>query len=338
MTDPRPRTALELVYRIQELADYIVPFAIRMTCELRVADLLTDGPRPVAQLAAATGTHPPTLCRVLRTLATKEIFVEVEPEVFGLTPAAQLFRGDHPLSLRDAYPMIPANFEAWAHFAHTVRTGEPVFPHVHGVPYYEHLATHPDDSARFDGIQGAGSRLELRATLRAYEWGRLASVVDVGGSNGAFLAGLLARYRRLRGVLFELPHVAKGAEAVLAAAGVADRCEVVAGDFFAGVPAGHDAYVLKRVLYDWDDADAGRLLRSVREAVRPDSRLLVLDPVVDPRPELAISKTYDLLSLTMLGGRARTEDEVVALCGEAGFAVTRVVQTAMFPLIEAAPR
>ncbi|WP_341720842.1 methyltransferase [Micromonospora sp. FIMYZ51] len=328
---------VDLLLRVQELADYIVPFAIRAVCELRVADLLVAGPRPVDELAAETGAHAPTLARVLRTLASKEIFAEPRPRVFALTPAAELFRGDHPLSLRDAYPLMAVNFEAWAHFEHTVRTGEPAFPHVHGVGYYEHLAAHPHDSVRFDRIQRAGNRLELRAMLPAYPWRELASVVDVGGSDGAFLAGLLRRHRRMTGTLVELPHVARQAPEVFAAAGVADRATVLAADFFADLPAGQDGYVLKRVVYDWPDADAARLLATVRAAMRPDSRALLLEPVVADRADLRISKTYDLLSLAMLGGRARTVDELTELCAGVGLRVVRTVDTTMFPIIEAVP-
>ena len=334
----RSRSGLAgMLLRVQELADYIVPFAIRAVCDLRVADLLVSGPRPVTELAEATGTDAAALGRVLRTLATKEIFTEPEPGVFALTPLAQLFRGDHPLSLRDAYPLIPANFEAWAHFAYTLRTGEPVFPHVHGRGYYQHLAENPHDSARFDGIQQSGNRLELRAMLRAYDWAGLGSVVDLGGNNGAFLAGLLARFTGMRGIVLDLPHAVVGAKAVLEAAGVADRCAVLAGDFFTDVPAGHDGYLLKRVVYDWPDVPARALLTGVRAAMRPDSRLLLLEPVVSERADLDISKTYDLLSLAMLGGRSRTVDELTALCASAGLTVTRTIHTDMFPILEAVP-
>jgi hypothetical protein len=337
MTQAQRGTLIDSVYRIQELADYIVPFAIRIACDLRVADLLVDGPETVAVLAGKTGAHEATLRRILRTLATKHIFVEDPDGRFRLTPLAELFRGDHPLSLRDAYTMIPANFEAWAHVAETVRTGRPVFPEVHGHDYYAHLAEHPEDAARFNGIQTSGNRLELRAMLRACDWRGFETVLDVGGSTGAFLAGLLSRYKRMRGTLLDLPHVVADAPPVLAAAGVQDRCEIVAGDFFADVPAGHDCYVLKRVLYDWDDERAAALLRRVRAAARPDSVVLLLDPVVDTRPELDISKVYDLLSLVTIGGRARTVEEIAALCQDAGLRVTTVTDTTMFPLIEAVP-
>ncbi|WP_344084760.1 methyltransferase [Luedemannella helvata] len=334
----RPSTLVESIFRLQELADYIVPFGIRAVCDLRVADCLVGGPRSVGELAAVVGAHEGSLFRVLRALACKGIFTEVEPGVFGLTPLADLLRSDHPLSLAEAYPLMSANFRAWSEFDHTLRTGESAFEHVFGTDYYAYLATSPRDSARYDGIQRAGTRLELRAMLRAIDWGRFDHVVDVGGNNGAFLAGLLARHKHMRGTLLDLPHAVGAAPALLAEAGVGERCEVVAGSFFDGVPAGADAYVLKRVLYDWPDDRAGDLLDVVRAAMRPDSRLLLLDPVIQPADAFDVGKIYDLLSLAMLAGKARTREEVIDLLDRHGLTVTRVVETPMFPIVEAALR
>ena len=328
---------VDSIFRVQELADYIVPFAIRVVCDLGVADLLVDGPRPVEELAAATGAHAPSLHRTLRALGCKGIFAEVEPGRFALTPLAELFRSDHPLSLRGAYPLLAANFEAWARFDYTVRTGKPAFDHVHGRRYYDYLADAPYDSERFDDIQTAGTRLELRAMLRVYDWGRFDTVVDIGGGNGAFLAGLLTRRPGLRGILLELPDVAERAGAVIERAGVADRCEVVAGSFFDTMPEGADAYLLKRVLYDWDDEEAAALLRRIRAAARDDSTLLVLDPVIEPGNDFDPGKIYDLLSMTMLGGRARSRDELAELFAASGFELTQVIATDMFPVVEGRP-
>lgn len=336
MADQQGPTLVEAIFQVQELADYIVPFAIRVACDLGIADQLRNGPRPVTELAAATGSHAPSLYRVLRTLACKGMFTEVETGHFGLTPMAQLFRTDHPLSLRRAYTLVPANFEAWAYFDYTIRTGKAAFEHVHGVDYYRHLATHPDEAEQYDGIQAAGTRLELRAMLRVYPWRDARSVVDLGGNDGTFLAGLLARHRAMQGVLLDLPHVAAKAPAVLERAGVADRCEVRGGDFFTDeLPPGADLYVLKRVLYDWADEPAAALLRRVRDVMRPDSRLLLLDPVIEPGDAFDVGKIYDLLSLALLAGKARTADEVAALLASSGFEVCQVVPTSMFPLVEA---
>jgi hypothetical protein len=276
--------------------------------------------------------------RTLRALAGKGIFTEVGPECFALTPLAEPLCSDHPLSLRQAYPMLRSDAYAWAHFDHSLRTGESAFEHVHDTGYWDYMATHPDDSVRFDGSQAAATRLELRTMLPAYDgWADLKTVVDVGGGNGAFLAGLLARFHGMRGILFDLEHVVANAAPVLAGMGVTDRCEVVGGSFFDTVPDGADAYLLKRVLYHWSDEQAHILLSNVRAAMRADSRVLLLEPVVYPGDSKEVGKLYDLILLTMAGGGARSEEQIAALFAGAGLRLTRVRPTLMFPLVEAVP-
>ncbi|WP_433412661.1 methyltransferase [Microtetraspora malaysiensis] len=337
-TAVRPHLDIASIRRLADLADYIVPFAIRAVCTLGVADHLGDGPLPVADLAQRCGAEPRALLRVLRALAGKGIFTEAEPGVFALTPLAQPLRSDHPVSLREAYPLLPGDLQAWAHFDYTLRTGRSSFEHVLGKGYWEYLAEHPEESKRFDGSQAAGTRMEVRTVISAYDsWSKLKTVVDLGGGNGMFLNGLLSRLRHLHGTLFDQPHVVDSAPAMLREAGLADRCDVVGGSFFDGVPEGADAYLLKRVLWSWQDEHAHRLLCRVREAMRPDSRLLVHEPVSFPGDTDEVGKVYDLILLTMGGGCARTEEELQALFDGAGLRISRVLPTPMFPLVEVFP-
>ena len=334
VSSPAPRL-LDALSRLQELADLAVPFALRIACELRLADHLLEGPRTAEELAAATGSHAPSLRRTLRALASRGIFTELEPGRFGLTPLAELLTSQHPLSVRSAYPLFAVNFDAWSQLEHSLRTGEPAFEHVFGLGYYEYLAGNPHDSERFVGNQQAGDRLEVRALVRAYPWGELRSLVDVGGGSGSFLAALLARHPALQGTLVELPHMASAAAELLAAAGLAERCRVLAASFLEVMPEGADAYVLKRVLFECDDRRAAELLLRIRRALPPGGRVLVLDPVLEPGNDFSPSKVYDLLSLVMTGGRARYREEIEALLREAGLELTAELPTLMFPILEA---
>jgi O-methyltransferase domain len=329
------RIDIESYVRMTELADYIVPFTIRAVSELGIADLLAAGPLPVTELAGRTGTHPPSLHRALRALASKGIFDEIEPGMFALTPLAQPLRSDHPLSLREAYPLLAADIDAWAHFDHSVRTGQASFDLVHGTDYWTWMAEHPHDSARTDASMAAVNTLHLRTVLPAYPWGELNTLVDVGGGNGAFLTGILARFADLRGTVVDLPHVVAAVGEVAARAGVADRVTAHPGSFFDSVPAGADAYLLKRVLYHWDDEQAVRLLSTIREAMTRQSKLVILEPVVSGGNRPDPGKLYDLLLLTMAGGGARTEDEVADILMAAGLRLNRVLPTMMFPVVEA---
>lgn len=324
-----------LIARLQEVGDLAIPFATRVVCDLGVADELRDGPVLAEHLADRLEVRADELYRTLRALASRGFFTEVEPRTFALTPLADLLRSDHALSLRGAYPLLPANFDAWARFDHTVSSGEPAFELAHGVPYYDHLARAPRDAERFTAIQRAGNRLEVRLLLRAFDWRRVERVVDVGGADGAFLAALLARNRHLRGVLLDLPHAVTDAVETFVRAGVDDRVDVVAASFFEYVPQGADAYVLKRVLYEWDDERAWAVLTRVREAMHPEGRVLVIDPVAVPGNDFDPGKIYDLLSLVMVGGRVRSEEELRELMGCAGLDVVSTVSTTMLPVLEA---
>lgn len=332
----RKRVDFDAFRRLTELADYFVPFMIRAVCELGIADELARGPRTVDDLAAATRTDGPSLRRVLRVLVRKGVLTE-SADGYELTSVGDLLRSDHPLSLRDAYLVMPADALAWTDLAYSLRTGLPAFERVHGETLWEYLGRRPEESLRFDRGMQAMNRSELRAVSSAYDWSAFQTVVDVGGGNGAFLAGLLSKRPALRGVLIDLPHVVAHARSVLVDAGVAERCEVVAGSFFEEVPRGGDAYVLKRILYAWNDEAALRLVRSVRAAMHRDSRMLVVEPVVG----VAGSEFGEILDVVMLaidGGRARSEDELEALFSQAGLELTRVVPTMTYPIVEARAR
>src|SRR4051812_5556165 len=154
------------------------------------------------------------------------------------------------------------------------------------------MRAHPGEGERFDRAQQAQTRLELRVFLRAFDWSLFHTLVDVGGGNGAFLGGILAKNVQLRGTLFDLPQVVARSAATLGPLGVADRCEVMGGDFFDTAPPGADAYILKRILYGWEDDEAVLLLRSIAAAMRPDSRLLIIEPIDEPGAATDISSRF----------------------------------------------
>jgi hypothetical protein len=334
----RTRLDLESIMRLTELADYIIPFTIRAVSELGVADALADGPRSIDDIAVATNAHAPSLYRALRALACKGIFTEVAPRTFALTPMAEYLRSDHPLSLRDAYTLIPADIEAWAHLDFSVRTGRPAFDHVHGCDYWTYMERHTEESERFDRAQQAQTRLELRVIVRALDWSQFGTLIDVGGGNGAFLAGLLSRYPTLKGVLMDRAAVVARASDLFRRHGVETRCSAVAGDFFRDVPPSGDAYLLKRILYGWHDTEAVELLKRVAAAMPAHAKLFIIEPLVSDAASSAMSARYDLAMLVMKGSGSRTAEQIGALCASAGLSLTRVIPTPMFPLIEVGRR
>lgn len=294
---------------------------VGVAAELGVADLLAEGPQSVDALAGATGTKADGLYRVLRALASKEIFTEVAPRTFGLTPAAAaLRRTGVPASMRDLarYFGMPSRNHAFVELLHAVRTGEPAFDHVHGTDYWSYLADHPADAAIFDNAMGNLARQVHAVALEACDLTGSRRLVDVGGGHGALAATLLARYPELTAVVFDQPHVVVGAEKVLADTGLGHRADTVGGDFFTAVPEGGDAYVLSMILHDWDDARAITILENVRRAMDPYGKVFVVDAILPEGDHAHLGKLLDIVMLALLPGRERTEAEFAGLLRAAG--------------------
>ena len=207
--------------------------AIYVATELGIADLLADGPRTVADLAATTKTHAPSLFRVLRLLASEGVFAEAEDGRFELTPkAAALRQGAGPARLQVLFLGRPASWEAAGNLSHTVRTGETAFERVHGVDFFEYNRQHPEDQVLFDQLMAAQTKPVARAVAGKYDFSSMASVIDVGGGRGALAVEILTAHPHLRGAVFDQPAVAATTTGAIAEAGLSQRCEGIGGDFF----------------------------------------------------------------------------------------------------------
>jgi hypothetical protein len=312
--------------------------ALCVVARLGIADLLSDGPKPSEVLAQATGTHAPSLYRLLRAVASLGVFAEDEQGRFQLTPLAEPLRSDVPGSVRTLVSFFgePYFWEAWGDLQYSVRTGKAAFDHVYGMGLYAYLAERPEVAAAFDAGMMAGTR-EI-PLVDAYDFAGVSSVVDVGGGLGTLVAAVLRAHPALRGVLFDQPQVVAGAHAYLEAEGVADRCQVIGGDFFAEVPGGGDAYLLSDVLHNWDDEHAIAILANCRRAMHPNGRLLVVEKVMPAGNVPSTTALIDLSSLVMTGGCERTEAQHRANFSAAGFTLTRIIPTSYGPsVIEGVP-
>lgn len=302
---------------------------ITVAATLGIADLPRDGPRTVEDLATAAGAHAPSLYRILRLLASEGIFAEGEGRHFELTPMAMPLLSDVPGSLRARAVYEGADFtwRAWGDLLHMVRTGEPAFEHIFGMPYFAYLTGYPEAAAVFNSHMAGETRLTAEAVAQDYDFSGVQTVVDVGGGRGALLIDILRMHPHLRGILIDQPPVVVEAAQFIEAAGVAARCETVGGDFFSAVPAGGDCYILKSILHDWDDESALRILRTCRRAMPPKSRLLVVEALIPPGNATGMGKSLDIIMLALVHGRERTELEYRDLLGQAGFRPGRVIPT-----------
>lgn len=329
-----PRSTLH-----QMINGYQVSQALHVAATLGIPNLLTHGPRSVNDLAEATGTHAPTLYRLLRALAGIGVFVEVD-EGFGSTPLSEHLRTDIPGSI-GAWAVNMGqlhHWNSWGHLLDSVKSGEPAFQQIYGTSVWEYRAGHPQEEAIFNAAMTALSAGVIDAVVRAYDFSPIRVLVDVGGGQGSLLAAILHANPDLHGVLFDQPTVTAKAAAPLREAGVLERCEIVPGSFLESVPAGADGYILKSILHDWEDARAVAILERCRDAIADAGKLLVVERVIRGGNEPDAVKFSDLNMLVMLGGRERSADEFQTLYAEAGFRLTRVVPTETdFSIIEGVP-
>lgn len=313
--------------------------ALYVVTTLGIPDLLADGPRSAADLAAASDSHPRALYRVLRMLAAAGVFQEDEEQRFSLTEMGELLRTDAPGSLQPWAAMLarPYIWEAWGALEHSVRTGENAFRHVHGTSIWDYREQHPEEGAIFDRAMTGNTRRSNQAVVGTYDFGRFRTVVDVGGGQGVLLAAILQANPQVGGVLFDQPHVVARATEVLREAGVADRVRIESGSFFEAVPPGADAYALRFIIHDWPDDESVQILRNVRDALPDDGRVLVIENVVPPPNEGLETKLLDLQMLVAPGGQERTLDEYAALFDAAGLRLAGTTPTdAGLVVIEAA--
>jgi hypothetical protein len=317
-------------YALARLMDgYLTTQLLYVAAKLGVAEVLADGSRTGAEIAAAVGADADRLTRMLRGLVIEDVLAETEDGRFALTPIGECLRDGVPSSLRgQVLARGDVYWEAAAGMLRSATDGGTAFEHVHGESFFEHLAADPERAAAFQASMAARAQREAEDVVAAYDFSGLGSLVDVGGGSGVLLEAILRATPGVHALLLDRPEAVERAAARLSAAGLASRSECVEGDFFAAVPPGADAYLLSRVIHDWNDSDARRILGRCREAMPPDARLLLVEAIVPERAQDGPEAIrMDVHMLMLFGARERTEEEFRALLARAGFVLRRIVPT-----------
>ena len=308
---------------------YLLSRSLHVATELGIADLLAAGPMSPEEIAVRTATHRPSLHRLLRTLAGHGVFAEEADGRFSNTPAAALLRQG---VMRDGVLLcgeVTGDGSWWnavGALRQSIATGEPAFERQHGRGFFNYLQNHPACREWFDRGMANFAAAENPAIAAALDYGRFAHLVDVGGGQGGLLAEIFRRHPRVSGTLFDLPDVVRQ-PAPLHDAAFAGRWAAAGGDFFQAVPPGADAYLLKRILHDWDDEHCGCILRNCRTAMGPQARLLAMDVVLPAGNAPHPGKVMDILMMVFARGRERTEEEFRALFAKAGLKLLNVTPT-----------
>jgi hypothetical protein len=325
--NPAPQPSAEM---LRMLNAFLTVQALHVAAVLGVADLLAAGSKTVDELAAATKADRSSLHRLLRMLTGPGVFLEEGDGRFAITPLGATLRTDAPDSVREWALFVGASemWAVWAGLHASVMSGEASFPAIHGAPMWEYIAARPNLGEAFNGWMTRQSQQHNAALVAAYDFSAFHLVADIGGGQGSTLAAVLGAHPLLRGVLLDLPQVV-ARTGPLHAAGVADRCEVIGGDMLRAVPEGADAYLIKRVLMDWGDADSMTILRRCAGAMAEGGKVLVVEMLMPTGNDPSPAKPFDILMLlNQPGGRIRTEREFRALLTGAGLRLSKVVPTA----------
>ncbi len=297
---------------------------LQVFAELKIADCLAAG-QPVPD------THAPSLERFLRACATIGLVTTQSDGSFQLTPLGETLRTDVPGSLRGMVTSIfgGGHLKAWGNLKASLATGATAFDDAHGEDIWAYFTkTNPAEGEVFNQAMSDFSGALIPAILASYQFPASGTIVDVAGGNGTLLCAVLNQQPGLSGIVTDLPFTIPAAEAYLAAQGMADRAIAVAADFFSTVPAGADTYMMKFILHDWNDHDAGRILDTIRAAAKPESKLIIVETVVPASVEHAgPARIMDINMMVMTGGKERTAAEWHTLLNAHGFTIDEIVPT-----------
>lgn len=314
--------------------------AIGLAAELGIADHISDEGTASEVIAKKVHAKPDSIYRLLRALSVVGIFQELPDHKFRLTDLGRCLQTDHPQSMRDfATFQTHTNWQHWEHLGHAVKTGESAVKKVRKQDFFEFLRDNPKIAQSFDGAMVNISKLELDSVVEAYDFSKFNVIADIGGGYGTFLATILKTAPTVKGILFDLPHVAEAADANLKKLKVTERVKVQTGSFFESAPEGADCYMMKHIIHDWSDEKSLEILSHIRKKIPKNGKLLLFETIVPEANVADFSKFIDLEMLVVTdGGKERTREEFIELLAKAKFKVENIIPTmSMVKVIEARP-
>ena len=299
---------------------------IYVAAELGIADMLAEGSKSIEEIAQISQAHAPSLYRMMRALASVGIFIETEDKRFELTPMAECLKTG---AMRSIALMFNSDWsdKAWGYFMDSVKTGGTAFEKAHGMPVSDWLEENPRAAEVFNEANAVKAVNSHRAIVDVYDFSGIHTLTDVGGGLGVLMAEILIANPLMNGVVADIPSVIQKAGKIILSRGLEDRCKTVECDFFKSIPTGSDAYLMSNILHDWSDEQCHIILKNCHKAMKPDSKLLIVEMVVPSGNQPSIAKLLDLEMLVTTGGCERTEKEFKILLKTSGFKLSRTIDT-----------
>ncbi|RWS01353.1 methyltransferase-like protein [Dinothrombium tinctorium] len=317
-------------YIYDSLRTEIVCHAVK----LNIVDHLIRKPMSADDLAHIIQAHPQLLNRMLRYLVLFGI-LEENDEIFSVTSLGLLLSDGHEEGMKERF-IICSNysFKVVKHLDHTIRTGGTALELALGMPVFDYLKEHPEDKECFMRMLNKQSKIEARQILSVYDFSCFEHIVDIGGADGTLLIIILKSTPKVRGTVFDLPHIVEKAAEMIAENKLGERCKTTAGNFFDSITVEGDCYLVKYVLHDWNDEKCIQILRNIGKRMDRKSKLLILEKIL-------LSDDYflqmdDFMLWIEADGKERNISEFQALLRSAGFKMSRLIQmpTTKFTIIE----
>ncbi|AZO78040.1 MULTISPECIES: methyltransferase [unclassified Bosea (in: a-proteobacteria)] len=324
---PPPGPPLRL---LQQIAAYRTSHCIRTAVELGIPALLQEAPQTAADLAERIGGKADLLARLLDHLVNEEVIDRDDTGRYLALPATRALVPGHPHSLVPwvRFELDPLHGRAWEQLGEQIKVGTPAFELAHGSPFFTWLGQDEAAQQRFDIQMRAIATALIGIAVRHIQFSAGETIVDVGGGDGSLLAEMLSRNPGTTGVLFELPRATEALNPRFVELMQAGRAALKHGSFFEEIPPGGDTYVFSRILHDFDDAAAGRILANASAATKRHERFVIVDIMVDPARAKPNETSQDLLMMVLMGGRERSAGEFSQLLAANGFATASVTPTA----------
>ncbi len=333
MQDSTPKNTEESIAKSRDTlrriaTGFILSRALTLAAELKIADTLKQSEKTASEIAAELDLHPDSLYRLLRFLASHNIFSENLNKQFSLTPLSEVMVTDSSDSIH-AYLDMLADTPPWdsiRDMLHTIKTGEPAFEHIHGQKFFDYMACHPNSNARFNAGMSCFSSPDDAHIINAYNFENSQTLVDVGGGKGSFLASILSKHSHIKGILYDQAEIVNEPIELIHTLST-KRCEIMSGDFFTSVPTGGDIYTLKLILHDWDDDQAITILQNCHRALPSNGKILVIEGIMLDGNQSDPHKQLDISMMLIFGGRERTQKEFGELFKQAGLRINQVINT-----------
>lgn len=311
----------------QMIVGHMACQGIATAARLGIADLLVDGPRSVTDLAQEVKVHDESLYRLLRALASVDVFKEDGNKMFCLTPLAEYLRHDSTQSLKNM-AMIAGGplYNTWSELLYAVQTGEETFKKIYKKSLFDFLAENKKEGEIFDAAMEGMHINEVVPMLDSYDFSPFEKVIDVGGGNGSLLSAILEKYETINGMVFDLPETIERSK--VSCEKVISRCKFHGGNFFESIPTGGDIYLMRHIIHDWNDDDSLTILKNCRKAMKPKSKVLIIENIIPKGNESYFGKWLDI-GMLLIGGKERTEEEYNNLLSGAGLKLNRIIPTAI---------